>query len=287
MRVLMVPVSDRPESRTALTIAMGMAGQLNGNILGVHLLPDKDLSKAFKTRGLPLFGSVDKAWLEKVDRQNPDSSLARSSKMFADLMGKSAFKLVPRWSAFASSEAVWLEHVSMPNQFMATHGPLADLILLTRAGKSSYIAQGFLHAALLNSGRPILVLPPQQKRVPGKRIAIAWNQSAEAARVVTSCMPLLQFAETVSVISCGTESRMGPKAAQLQSYLKCYGVRARVFTSRGKDEEQELLQAFQTSQSDLLLMGARSHVHFRELAFGSMTGYMMQDAKIPVVMQHA
>ena len=57
--------------------------------------------------------------------------------------------------------------------------------------------------------------------------------------------------------------------------------------SRGRAEEKELLAAYKSSKSDLLLMGAYSRTRFREMVFGGMTEYMLTKVRIPVVMQHA
>ena len=130
------------------------------------------------------------------------------------------------------------------------------------------------------------VTEAEQEILRGKRIAIAWNQSAEVARVVSACMPLLQQAEQVTIVSAGLENRLGPKAAQLQSYLKLYGVKAEVVVSRGRNEEQELMSAYKKSTSDLLLMGAYSRARFRELVFGGMTQFILTKSNIPVIMQH-
>ena len=49
------------------------------------------------------------------------------------------------------------------------------------SGEGGKLARMFMLAALLNSSRPVLVMPQPKVSTVGKRIAIAWNQSAEAA----------------------------------------------------------------------------------------------------------
>ena len=51
MKVIMVPVADRPECRIALDQAFGLATELNANIIGCHLRPHRTESTAPRKRG--------------------------------------------------------------------------------------------------------------------------------------------------------------------------------------------------------------------------------------------
>jgi nucleotide-binding universal stress UspA family protein len=287
MRVILVPFSDRPESKTALGVAAGLADRVGANVVGCHLRPHREMDKDYQAFGLPLFGSPKKEWLEQLAKKSTDSAAKRAGKSFAELMTAKGFRLARRPSLKLKKGAIWIEQVGLPDKLMAIMGPLSDLTVVSRPAANGHIARMFLLAALLQSSRPVLILPANQVRIPGKRIAIAWNQSAESARVVSACMPLLETAEQVTIISCGPEGRLGPKAKHLQSYLKNYGVDAAVKATRGKDEVAELLATYKETKSDLLLMGAYSRARFREMVFGGMTQYMLTKAKIPVVMQHS
>jgi len=287
MRVLTVPVADRPESKTALQVAFKLAAHIGANVVGAHLRPHRDHDNEYQSGGLPLFSSPKKAWLDKLVARDSDSAARRSHRLFNQLAEDAGFKLAKRAGLKLNKGAIWQERVGTPSKLMAISGPLSDLTVVTRPSSKSSIARLFAYAALLNSSRPVMLLPSRQTKLPGKRIAIGWNQSPEAASVVASCMPLLQQAEQVSIISAGIESRVGPKSKHLRDYLKHYGIDARVYGSRGKNEEQELLAAYQSTKSDLLLMGAYSRARLREKVFGGMTQHILTKASIPVIMQHA
>jgi nucleotide-binding universal stress UspA family protein len=287
MRILLVPVSDRPESKTALKVAAGLAKRLDGNIVACHLRPHRDPDKGYKTTGLPLFGSPNREWLDELSKKSTDSAARRAEKQFDAVLAEEGFTRRRRPRFDMQGDAIWLEKVGVPDKVMAIEGPVTDMTIVTRPVAKSRVARLFLLAALMRTGRPVLILPPAQTKAPGKRIAIAWNQSPEVARVVSACMPLMQSAEEVTIISCGLENRLGPKASKLQAYLKSYGVKASITISKGKNEEAELLAAYKKSKSDLLLMGAYSRPRFREIVFGGMTQYMLSKAKIPIIMQHS
>jgi nucleotide-binding universal stress UspA family protein len=286
MRVILVPMSDRPESKVALRVATGMADSLNANIVGCHLRPHRDLYADYKSTSLPLFGHPDQKWLDQLGKKGTDSAARRAEQSFAKITSKAGFTAVKRPRMNLQKGALWYEMVGTPDKLMAIQGPVADLSIVSRPEAKANLARIFLMAALMHSGRPVMILPQDQKEVPGRRIAIAWNQSAEVMRAVTTCMPLLQQAEAVTVLSSGTENRLGPKANSLQGYLKQYGVNAKIMHSRGRAEEKEIMAAYKSSKSDLMLMGAYSRARFREVVFGGMTHYMLANAKIPVIMQH-
>ena len=55
--------------------------------------------------------------------------------------------------------------------------------------------------------------------------------------------------------------------------------------SRGPDEQ--LLEAYRDTDSDLMVMGAYSRRRFRQLLFGGVTDYMLRRAEILVLMLHS
>jgi len=287
MKVIMVPVSNRPESRVALEVSAALALRLEANIVACHLRPHRDVNKDYKPVGLPLFGSANRDWLNELDAKSTKSATHQAHKVFLEVADEAGLTVVSKPRRKSVATAIWQEKVGSPERVMAITGPLADLTVVTRPSSRGRVARMFMLAALMHAGRPVLVLPPKIAKMPGKRIAIGWNQSAEIARVVSACMPLVQAAEQVTIVACGPEGRPGPKASQFKSYLKYWGVDAKVVVTRGRDEQSELMSVYRDSKSDLLLMGAYSRSRFREVVFGGMTEFMLSRARIPVIMQHA
>jgi nucleotide-binding universal stress UspA family protein len=255
--------------------------------MACHLRPHRELDKDYKPSGLPLFGSANRAWLDELDSKSTKSAAHQAKKMFQDAAEAGGFKMLRKTALNASHMATWKELVGSPDRLMSIIGPLSDLVVVSRPKAKGNVAGMFLRAALLDSGRPVLVLPQVQTKAPGNNIAIAWNQGPEAARAVSACIPLLQAAAQVTIITCGPEGRLGPKSSQLKDYLRNYGVDAKVVTTRGSDEEGELMATYRDTNSDLLIMGAYSRSRLREVVFGGITEFMLTKAKIPVILQHS
>ena len=233
-----------------------------------------------------LIGGSDQQSLDELAKKTTQTASAKARESFEKMAREAGFTLARRPRLNLEKGAIWQEKVGTPDRIMAIVGPLSDLIVVSRTASKGTVDRMFMHAALLHSGRPVLIMPPGKAGVPGKRIAIAWNQSPEAARVVSACMPLLQAADAVHIICAGRDNQLGPKSGQLVAYLTHYGIRAKKVMTKGQDEPAELTASFRETGSDLVLMGAYSRARFRELVFGGMTEFMLRKSSLPVVMQH-
>jgi nucleotide-binding universal stress UspA family protein len=100
-------------------------------------------------------------------------------------------------------------------------------------------------------------------------------------------MPILQLADEVNIISCGSDSALGPKSNQLSNYLRFWGIKPKCFRVRkGEDSSESILKLHKETKSDLLVMGAYSRSRLRERVFGGVTDHMLRKANIPVLMFH-
>ena len=278
MRVIMVPVADRPESETALKVSTNLAIRLNAALVGLHVRAHRHPEEGF-------LRSDSKALNVLIAKDSPQA--ARSAKqLFRNVVEDEGFTVRKQPRLAEALGAQWLEKVGSPEKIMAIVGPLADLTVLSRPKANGHLAKAFLLASLMQSSRPVLVMPPKQTRAPGKRIAIAWNQSMEVSRVVTDSIDMLREADQVNIIVSGPENRLGPKASQLKNYLLQWGIKSKQIKTPGKSTETEVLQVYRDTKSDLLMMGAYSRSRFREMVFGGMTEHMLWRANIPVLLQH-
>lgn len=286
MRVIFVPVADRPECAMALNIAFTLGHTVRASVIGCHIRPHSHSRVALPST-LNLSGLVNEEaeWQMVSSPQEAETAGSAANILFERVAEHHGYDLLrhPR----AKPGAVWMEKIGSPNKVLGIMGPVADLLVVSRPStKGGTIARLFLSASLLKSSRPVLVLPQTKKRTIGKHICIAWNQSVEAAQAVAAAMPLLVHADTVSIISCGPETRVGPKSGQLAAYLKYWGVTSKRVTTRGKDAANEILASYKSTDSDLLVMGANSRSRMAQLVFGGVTEYMLKRPSIPVLMLH-
>lgn len=280
MKVICVPVVDRPECAVALSTAFELGSQLGSAVLGYHLRnhSDSDVSMPDEVASI-VNGEEDDS---DGDDQNQESALQLFKKV-AEHNGYTFKK-----KAAAAPIALWQAKVGSPNKLFSIVGPVTDLIVVSRpASNNGKKAKKFMLTALLNSTKPVLILPQNPVESIGNKVCIAWNQSPECARAVTAALPILQQASEVNIITNGLQNKVGPKARHLQQYLTMHGIDSNHIQCNESNDIQALCSAFEQSQSDLMVMGAYSRSRLRQVIFGGVTEHMLYKADIPVLMLHS
>ena len=274
MRVILVPVADRPECARALQSAFDLGNRLGACVSGCHMRPHR-YSEVTMTSAF-----ADAGWRKKSTKRAP----AAAKTLYKTIAEQNGYELIRRPRAAAG--ALWAERVGSPEKLMGIVGPVADLIIVSRPKEAGGVADMFLNAALMNSSRPVLILPQATRKKVGQRVCIGWNQSQEAAQTVAAALPILQQASTVTIVSCGPEDQPGPKSSQLANYLTHWGIKSEHVATKGRDVNGELMAACKDAGADLLLAGAYSRSRWREKVFGGTTEYLVRKARIPVLTLH-
>jgi nucleotide-binding universal stress UspA family protein len=145
---------------------------------------------------------------------------------------------------------------------------------------------------LLNSGRPLLVLPCTGWNGPiGTSAMVAWDGSLEATHAVAAALPLLKLARQVTVVVFNPDERPGVHGelpgADLALYLSRHGVKVDVQAQPSTiDAGNALLSAAADLGADLLVMGGYGHSRFREMMLGGVTRTILRTLTLPVLMAH-
>jgi nucleotide-binding universal stress UspA family protein len=156
----------------------------------------------------------------------------------------------------------------------------------------SFIRRGALDRALLESGAPMLMLPPEWTPSPvGDNVVIAWNGGREALRAVHDAMPLLERAKKVTLFAFSSRpSALRKSAEMLVDHLAAHGVKAEHisdWTNAGDLTAVEALFAnLDTQDADLIVAGAFGHSRIYEGLFGGVTLDLMHQQSLPVLMSH-
>lgn len=184
--------------------------------------------------------------------------------------------------------ASWSEATGKQAAVVAVRGRLADLIAVAQPDPKLNLGRNTLEAALLETGRLVLMCPPAQAASIGRHVAIGWDGNAEAARALAAAMPVLVAADHITVLAgeTGRHVELGPE--DLQTYLGRHDARAdvRTFRSRSTEVAQGLLGAAEEAGADVLLIGAYGHSRRRELVMGGVTEHIIEHATLPVLMIH-
>lgn len=172
-----------------------------------------------------------------------------------------------------------------------------DLIVIGQTNPdepSSSEAADFPEYVLMNSGRPVLMVPyVGQFDTVGKKVLISWDASRESTRAVTDAIPLLKQADLVQVVVFNTDADTNADAhgeqpgADIALYLARHGINVEVSQQKTElDIGNALLSLATDFNSDLIVMGGYGHSRFREMLLGGVTRTILQTMTIPVFMSH-
>jgi protein CrcB len=188
-----------------------------------------------------------------------------------------------RWSGRHGGPAAdWIDVEDDAAAAVTTYGRRSDALVMTRpAAHQSEAARDCLHAALFETGCPLLLTPPAAHGPLGRTVAVAWKDDGRAGEAVRASLPFLRGAQAVHVFSAHRPATPPPA-------LDGSGLAVMLHTLPDSDASvaDQLLAAAHAVDADLLVMGAYAHGAWRERIFGGVTRAMLAHADIPVLMRH-
>jgi nucleotide-binding universal stress UspA family protein len=191
----------------------------------------------------------------------------------------------------AGPSIAWREMVGAETDTLARRGRVSDILVSampSRRHQASYDL-GF-EAALLNSGRPVLLVPRTiHNDLTGGTAIVAWNGSMEAARAVAAALPILEKTRQVLIFTASEGRVEASLADELVTYLKWHGINASALetdSNKTNSVEEALLSAVRKHKPSLIVMGAYTHSRFKEILFGGVTRHVFENATVPVLMAH-
>jgi nucleotide-binding universal stress UspA family protein len=166
------------------------------------------------------------------------------------------------------------------------------VVLSGGADHPGRLAEEVLGGILIGAGRPVLLVPERTVNHPINNIAIAWKDTAEAARVLTAAMPLLENARQINVLSVNESDRHAGECVNCSDavikYLGWHGCDAKghFLIPEGRPPADVVLETARHQGADLLVMGAYGHSRVREFIFGGFTRRILKGAELPVFLFH-
>jgi nucleotide-binding universal stress UspA family protein len=183
-------------------------------------------------------------------------------------------------------------HLSYPDLLAVfrAQARLHDLTVVDAEPEALTLDRGLIEALLMDSGRPLLIVPPGQEVFRASRIILAWDGSGRAARTAADSLPFLRSAETVEVVSVTGEKDLPDTAsgAGIAQHLTRHGVNVKVqsLPARSGDVAETLRDHAALTRADMIVMGGYVHSRLRELVFGGVTQSLLKQSPVPIFMAH-
>jgi protein CrcB len=260
-------ILDRPE--TVESVLSGAARFLSfhggGNIKAL----------AVRTPPVPELMLADQAMTPAEEARRRAAEIEWASKVRA---------MTERWKASAEPQAIATQFLEMEGDiahFVGEHGRRANAAVISSAREPGK-ARDAMHAAIFDTSRAVLVVPPGGRGEFGRIVAVAWKDDVRAPKAVLAAMPVLAKAEAVHVL------RARVAEAAVPAILEEHGVSAKAHMVPAHDGPvgAQLLELAHKLGADLLVMGAYAHGEWQEALLGGVTRYMLDHAALPILMRH-
>jgi nucleotide-binding universal stress UspA family protein len=272
MKSILLPVDQSEQMPSAMETARQLASLFQGTVEGIALRP------AFAEIVAPdpiVAVTIPPAdWNEtefcRGVRQSFDSFAARQPQD-----GARAARF--RWRGGSAVE----------DAALGSLGRVYDTTVLSRPGGRG-ARMTALEAALFDSGRPVLMAPPDTPRSFGETVLIHWNASTETARAILFAMPILQKAKRVMLLAVEGAISPGPSVKDAVAHLEANGVAAseKTVTGQSKRPGEAILAEAAALGADLLVKGAYTQSRLRQMIFGGATSHILASAELPVLFAH-
>ncbi len=285
VRKFLLPVSSPVSAKAALQTGLMLARMWDAHLQVLHVQTDTREIAPFAGEGLS--GAMIEDMISATEREG-----GARVQLLRDLFATAAAQAdVPMGEAVRGRDepsASFTTLVGAEDTLVAHQARLADLTIVPhpQAGDDAASVE-VLHAVLFDSGRPVMLAPVIPPPRIGKRVAIAWNGTANAASALASVMPLVRQAEAVAVLVSPDYFRDGPTGEEVVAYIAHHGVEAGLlrFQPRNRSVGAGLLAAAESFGADLMSMGAYSTAsRLRQLILGGITRHVLENATLPVLM---
>jgi nucleotide-binding universal stress UspA family protein len=197
----------------------------------------------------------------------------------------------PSLEAASTRSASWREVSADIVEGISKAAHYNDAVVLRRGPKFAEPTFADIGKITIGSGRPLLVFPEDWQPHPIRHIAIAWKDTPEAARAVSSAMTVLKQARTIRLLSAReTDGEVSAResADACAAYLRWHGLEAEI-SCIDADEDSAKERVFSDAGgtgAELIVMGAYGHSRAHEFVFGGFTRRALHESAIPLLLMH-
>lgn len=269
---VIVTLLDKPESASGLLAAAGRLLEIRGGgrieVVAVRTPP---LSTIMPT--------------EEVLTADREAEIRAEQENWAGQLKAVLESWLPRAQA-PGIQAEWVDVEGDAAKIVAEYGRRSEMVVVaSRVPHEGERARLALHAAVFDTGHPVLIVPPGVPSTFGRVVAIAWKDDERAPKAVLSSLPYLKQAEQLHLLRTAEADNA---SGELPDLFREHGldVQLQVVPAHDGPAGERLLAAAHQVGADLLVMGAYAHGEWREAIFGGVTRYMLSHADLALFIQH-
>ena len=175
-----------------------------------------------------------------------------------------------------------------PAHFVAREARCADLIITGGSPRTRLGVE--IGDLVMESGRPVLSVPPDIGRLAFEHVVVAWKDTREARRAVAAALPMLTIASHISVVEVAEPDDIQGAQERLEDvvhWLARHGADAKAIAVAAENDDKRAFGDFvKTQNADLVVAGAYGHSRLREWVLGGFTRSLLNEAGVCSLVVH-
>jgi nucleotide-binding universal stress UspA family protein len=286
---ILVPATGADTDAPVFATALAVARFAGSHLQFLHVRPDVRQSLVAMASGHVAGGGGVGYYriLDALERQAAERQ-KNSQLAFRDFCDQEKLPVSSVPSACLPS-AEWSMEIGEEPAWLAKYGRAADLLVVGRAREGKTVTMDMLSACLMETGRPILIVPLRLPSRLSRTVAVAWKNRPEAARAIAAALPFLEQAERVVILSLGEGTLDDEQSCErLRHGLSWHNPHITVQSLKrdARPPVETVLAAAGAADADMLVMGGYGHSRAHEVIFGGFTRHVLLDAGLPILMAH-
>lgn len=288
-KTILAPLQFEETAKPIMDSAMVVADEFGSHIHARHVRPPFVAYATYAYHTISMT-TAPVAVSEQFDVATAKNA-AKLKGIFEDGCKRRALHIMSFAEACASSKksASWSDTTGPVIQSMAHFARVCDLSIVPMPDKAQEPRDTPLFEGLLmQSGRPVLVVPSAGMTAMPKNVLVAWDGSLQATKAMRDALPFLKAADQVVVVTVGEVDFGMPSAETAAAYLSSHGVKseARTIDWPKNPIAERLLNQAEATNSDLMVMGGYSHARLFETLLGGTTRHMLSHADRALFLAH-
>jgi nucleotide-binding universal stress UspA family protein len=188
----------------------------------------------------------------------------------------------------------WRCAEDFPTRFVVRQACAADIVVAGEGGRGA-LADPFTQAnpndLLMQTGRPLLVVPDGIDWLDLRSVLVAWKDTSECRRAVADALPILQEAKDVIIAGIVEDEADRASASSgmedFVAWLLRHGVvAAERIPADGGNAAAQLERIASEVGAGLVVAGAYGHSRFREWVFGGVTKTLVNPSSRCSLLSH-
>jgi nucleotide-binding universal stress UspA family protein len=283
---ILAPLTGAARDATVLAAAVAAAQPFNAHIVALFVRPDP-------VEAMPFFGEgVSGVMAQEI----VDAAKEAADKASQDARGAIAVVAGQLGAALTDKpekrDRVSISLREVDGNFatrVAEASQLSDLVVFGPLKKSDRpgLAEAF-EAALLDTGRPVVLTGQTPPTNFARHIAIGWDGSGACARAMLAAMPYLARAEAIELLTVRKPNTECESCDEAREYLSMHGLSCteKMIDAGNRSIGEVLLEAASQSGAALLVLGGYGHSRLLQMFSTSVTQHVVAHAQLPLFLVH-